>query len=140
MGLFRPLKKNKDVGILLFRLFIGVRLLYGVLDNILSKARMQEFSSFLKASSFPYPHIAAQLSVYSQALAGLMIILGWKIRWAAAVMVINFIVAIVMVHWGQTMEEMTPALAMLFAAILFLFTGAGKYSIDGEPLVYSRRY
>lgn len=140
MGIFRPLKKNKDIGVLLFRLFIGIRLLYGVLDNILVQARMQEFAAFLKAHFFPYPLIAAQVSVYAQALAGLMIILGFKIRWAAVLMVINFLVAIIMVHWGQTIEEMTPALAMLFAAILFLFIGAGRYSVDREPLVYSRRY
>ena len=140
MGIFRPLKKNKDVGLLLFRLFIGIRLLYGVLDNILSQVRMHEFADFLKANSFPYPFIAAQVSVYAQALAGLMIILGFKIRWSAALMVINFIVAIIMVHWGQTLEEMTPALAMLFAAILFMFTGAGRYGIDKEPLVFYRVY
>lgn len=140
MGVFRPLKKNKDIGVLLFRLFIGLRLLYGVLDNILVQARMQEFAAFLKTHHFPYPLIAAQVSVYAQALAGLLIILGFKIRWAATLMVINFLIAIIMVHWGQTVEEMTPALAMLFAAILFLFIGAGRYSIDREPLVYSRRY
>jgi len=140
MGVFRPLKKNKDAGLLLFRLFIGVRLLYGVLDNILSPARMQEFATFLKAHYFPYPLVAAQVSVYAQALAGLLIILGFKVRWAAVLMVINFLVAIIMVHRGQTFEEMTPALAMLFAAVLFLFIGAGRYSIDREPIVISRRY
>lgn len=140
MGVFRPLKKNKDIGILLFRFFIGLRLLYGVLDNIFSQARMQEFATFLKIHHFPYPAIAAQVSVYAQALAGVLIIVGLKIRWAAVLMVINFTLAIVMVHWGQTVEEMTPALAMLFAAVLFLFIGAGRYSADREPLVYSRRY
>jgi len=140
MGVFRPFKKNKDVGILLFRLFIGMRLLYGVLDNIIDKDRMLEFSSFLKAHQFPNPLISAYVSVYAQALAGLMIILGLKIRWASILMIVNFLVALYMVHLGQTVEEMTPALAMLFAAILFLFVGAGHYSIDKEPLVVLKRY
>lgn len=140
MGVFRPLKKNKDVGVLLFRLFIGLRLLYGVLDNILSQDRMLEFATFLTTHQFPYPHMAAYISVYAQALAGLSIIIGFKIRWAAVLLIINFLVAVIVVHWGQSFEEMTPALAMLFAAILILFIGAGRYAVDKEPLVFTRRY
>lgn len=140
MGIFRPFKKRKDIGILLFRFFIGFRLVLGVVDNILSRQRMLEFEAFLKSYQFPSPLVAAHVSVYAQAIAGLLIIIGFKIRWAAVLMIINFLIAIVMVHWGQSIEEMTPALAMLFAAILFLFIGAGRYSLDKEPLVISKRY
>lgn len=139
MGVFRPFKKNKDIGIFLFRLFIGFRLLYGVLDNILVWERMLEFESFLHAHHFPAPRLAAIISVYAQAIAGLLIIVGYKIRWAAVFMIINFLVALFMVHGGQSIEEMTPALAMLFAAILFLFLGAGRYSLQKEPLVVFRK-
>jgi hypothetical protein len=34
-GFFTWLARNKDIGVLLLRLFIGFRLIYGVLDNIL---------------------------------------------------------------------------------------------------------
>lgn len=47
-------------------------------------------------------------------------------------MIINFLVAIFMVHWGQTFEEMTPALAIIFSSLLFLFQGPGKYSLSGS--------
>jgi putative oxidoreductase len=57
-----------------------------------------------------------------------MILTGFHIRIAALVMMINFLVALIMVHLHDTFEGMTPALAMLFCNILFLFTGGGKYS------------
>jgi putative oxidoreductase len=137
--MFRLFRKNKDIGIFLFRFFIGFRLLYGVMDNIISRERMIEFEGFLKSQHFPYPYVAAPISVYAQALAGLMILIGYKIRWASMLMIINFLVALVMVHWGQSLEEMTPALALFFAAVLFLFAGSGRYSVDKEPFVITKR-
>jgi hypothetical protein len=44
-------------------------------------------------------------------------------------MIINFLVALVMVHLHDSFEGMTPALAMLFSSILFLFYGAGKFAL-----------
>lgn len=127
--------KNKDIGILLLRLFIGVRLIYGVQDNILDWDRMIEFKDFLQQFHFPFPLVSAVVSVYAQFIAGLLILIGWKIRWAAVLMIINFLVALVMVHRGQTFEQITPPLAIFFCGLLFLFTGAGRYSLDKEPLV-----
>ncbi len=122
------LDKNKDVGLLLLRLFIGLRLLYGVVDNIVDWERMIEFKNFLEHHGFPLPLLSAMISVYAQFLSGLMFIIGFQIRLAAALMIINFLAALSMVHLHDSFEEMTPALAMLFGSILFLFYGAGKFA------------
>ncbi|QEC44144.1 DoxX family protein [Pseudobacter ginsenosidimutans] len=127
---FQWLDRNSDTGIFLLRLFVGFRLLEGVFDNILSWQRMQEFSDFLDKFSFPFPLFCAVLSVYAQAVAGLMIILGWQIRYAAMLMIINFAVALIMVHWGQSLEEMTVPLLLLFVFVLFLFQGAGSITVS----------
>ncbi len=129
---FNWLDRRKDAGVLLLRLFTGIRLIYGVLDNVLSWHRMLEFRDFLQAFHFPLPLVSAIVSVYTQLFAGISYILGWKIRYAAILMIINFVVAELMVHLNQTFEQMTPALAMLFISILFLFQGAGKYSFDNR--------
>jgi len=123
---------RKDIGVLLLRLFVGVRLIYGVIDNVTSWEHMIKFRDFLQQFNFPIPLVAAIVSVYAQLLAGVMFILGWKIRFAAILMIINFLIAILMVHWGEKLEPMTPALAILFISILFLFQGAGKYSLDNR--------
>ena len=133
-------KRNQDVGVLLLRLFISLRLLYGVLDNITNWGRMLEFRDFLQLFHFPMPLVSAVVSVYAQAIAGLMIGVGWKVRWAAVLMIINFAVAVLVVHRGQPFEQMTPPLALLFTSVLFLFTGAGRYSADREPLGNVTRY
>ena len=120
---------NRGTGFLLLRLFTGIRLIYGVWDNIYEWDRMNEFSSFLAGQNFPVPMVCAVLSVYAQFICGILFIIGWKIRWAAAVMIINFLVAS-SVHINESFEAMTPALAFLFISILFFFEGGGLLSID----------
>lgn len=123
------LEKNIDLGLFILRLFVGIRLIYGVQDNLLQWRHMKEFEAFLAQYHFPVPLVAAIVSVYAQAIAGLLFLIGWKIRFAAILMIINFMVALVMVHWGQTFEQMTVVLFMIISSITLLLTGAGKYSI-----------
>ena len=105
---------NRGAGIFLLRLFIGLRLFYGVIDNVLSWDRMLEFSEFLRSQGFPIAIVSAIVSVYAQFVCSILILLGYKIRLAAAIMIINFLIALVMVHRNDSVEGMTPALAMLF--------------------------
>jgi putative oxidoreductase len=129
-NIFSWFERNKDWGIFLLRLFIGLRLIYGVQDNVLSWEHMTRFSDFLQQFHFPIPLVCAVISVYAQLIAGIMVILGWGIRYAAIILIINFLVALVMVHRSQPIEAMTAPMAILFSAILFLFHGAGRISID----------
>ena len=125
---------RKHWGLLTLRLFIGGRLFYGVIDNIISWERMMEFSEFLSANQFPLPIMSAIVSVYLQFLCSIMIILGFQTRLASLVMVLNFTVAIMFVHilGGDSVEGTTPALAMFFGCLTLLFTGAEKLSFDAR--------
>lgn len=127
-------------GILLLRVFVGSRLLYGVLDNIISWEKMMEFSSFLDSFGFPLPLVSAVISVYLQFLAGLFILTGYKCRIFSVVMVINFAIALLFVHLPakDTVEVMTPALAIFFICLALVFTGPGKISLK-EKLSSKRK-
>ena len=103
-----------------------------VQDNIFSLAHMREFEAFLQQFHFPFPMISAIVSAYAQAIAGLLFIAGWKTRWAALLMVINFVIALIMVHRGQSFEQMTTVLFMIVVSLSLLLTGAGRYSLDRE--------
>ena len=124
---------NKAIGILLLRIFIGGRLLYGVIDNVLSWERMIEFSEFLQAYHFPFPVISAIISVYVQFIGAIFVLIGFKTRVSSALLTINFLIALVAVHFraNDTIEGMTPALATWFGCLTLLFTGAGKLSLEG---------
>lgn len=124
------LERHSALGVPLFRLFLGATLVYGTQDNVFSSARMLEFRDFLAQNGFPFPPFSAWLSAYAQFLCGLLIILGLATRPAAAVMVVNFVVALVMVHRNLPFSANIAPLAMLFGALLLVFHGAGAYSAD----------
>ncbi len=86
--------------------------------------------TFFEKFHFPFALVCGAVSVYAQFISGILLILGWKTRYAALLMVINFSVAWIMVDRFGTVEDMTPALAILFSSVLFLFQGAGKISLD----------
>lgn len=89
-----------------------------------------EFAGFLKASGFPAPIFCAMLSVYAQFICGILILVGYKTRFAAFILIFNFLQAIIMVHQNYSIEAMTPALAILFVSLGLLFTGAEKWVIE----------
>ncbi len=121
---------NEHIGLLLLRIFVGLRLIYGVVDNVISWDKMLEFSAFLDATGFPIPTISAVISVYAQLICGLFILIGFMIRPASLIMIVNFLIALLMAHTNDTIEGMTPALAMLFGSACLFFTGAGRIAIE----------
>lgn len=112
------------------RLIVGFHLVYGTQDNVLSWERMLEFEHFLSERGVPWPLGAAIISVYAQFIAGLLFIVGAATRWAGAVMIINFIAALIIAHRGLPYPANFPPLMMLAAACFFLFHGAGGLSVD----------
>lgn len=128
----KELPLNIDFGILILRMFIGFRLLYGVIDNLLSWHKMIEFSVFLESFNFPFPVVSAVASVYLQFFAAISLLVGFKMRVFAGILIINFVIALLFVHLRvkDSIEVMTPALAILFSSMTLIFTGAGKYSLD----------
>lgn len=128
------LEKYKEYGVIFIRLIIGFHLIYGTQDNVFSYARMEEFASFLSARGVPFPLFSAFLSAYAQFICGALFIVGAATRYAAIVMMINFIAAIIIAHLGDTYPNMFPALMMLAAACFFFLHGAGELSVDSMLL------
>lgn len=129
-ALDRRLAPCREYGPLFIRLIVGYRLIWGTADNVFSYARMLEFAEFLGAHGVPVPLAAAFVSAYAQFVCGLLFIVGAFTRPAAAVMVVNFIAALLIAHIGQPFLENYDALVMLFGAIFLLLHGAGGVSVD----------
>jgi putative oxidoreductase len=129
-GPFRWFEERKEHGAVFVRVLIGLFLIWGVQDNVLSNARMLEFRDFLAQTGFPFPLFCAWLSAYAQLICGILYVVGWGVRPAAVVMIGNFIVAFFMVHRADTFQGAFPALMMLFGSVFLLFNGAGPLSVD----------
>ena len=124
------LEPYHEYGPLFIRLIVGYRLVWGAADNVFSYARMLEFSEFLAGHGVPWPLVAAFVSAYAQFIAGLLFVVGAYTRLAAAVMLINFTVALLLVHIGQPFLDNYDALVMLFGAAFLFVHGPGSASVD----------
>ncbi|HVF26610.1 MAG TPA: DoxX family protein [Pyrinomonadaceae bacterium] len=122
--------RYRNYAAIFIRLLVGFHLIYGTQDNVFSYARMEEFAGFLAARGVPAPLFSAFLSAYAQFICGILFILGAATRYAAAVMIFNFVAALLIAHLGDTYPNTFPALMMLFAACFLLLHGAGKLSVD----------
>jgi putative oxidoreductase len=127
---FQWLERYKEYGLFFIRLTIGVRLIYGVSDNIFSWAHMVEFREFLDKLGVPFPMFGAHLSAYAQFICGILFIIGLAFRPASFVMVINFIFALLIAHRTGGYLPAAAAWIMLFTSLGFLVHGAGKLSVD----------
>ena len=130
--------RYREYGPVFVRLIVGSFLVWGTQDNVLSYARMLEFAEFLRAHNTPFPLASAFLSAYAQFVCGLLYLAGAFTRPAAAVMIINFVAALLIAHVGDTFRGMFPALVMLFTSCFFLLHGPGKLSVD-DALARRRR-
>lgn len=131
MRLGRSSPQQVDTALLMLRLFTGCVLIYGTQDNVFHHEHMLEFRDFLAKHQFPIPLFSAYLSAYAQFIGGILIALGLVTRFAALVIVINFVVALVMVHWELPFSANISPLAMLFNALCLTVSGPGAYSVDG---------
>ena len=124
--------RHREIAPLLLRLFLAFVLIYGTQDNVFSSARMLEFRDFLAANGFPWPLASAYLSAYAQLITGILLAFGLFTRAAAAVVVVNFVVALLMVHVGQPFNANIAPLAMLVGGLFFVIYGAPRYSLDAR--------
>ncbi len=128
--LLRGLNRHAEIGTLVLRVFFAFVLVYGTQDNVFDHERMLEFRDFVAQNGFPYPLSSAYLSAYAQFVCGLFIGVGLLTRLASLVMVVNFAVALLMVHVGLPFASNISPLAMLFCAVFFLLHGPGPFALD----------
>lgn len=114
------------------RLFVAFVLIYGTADNVFSGERMAEFRDFVARHGFPYPLASARLSAYAQFATGILLALGLWTRIAAAVVVVNFVVALLMVHLRLPFSANVAPLAMLVGGLFFVLHGAPSLSLDAR--------
>jgi putative oxidoreductase len=103
-------ERHRELAPFFLRVVVGVHLVYGTVDNVISWARMHEFAEFRSAKGFPLPRAGAVVSAWSQFLCGIAFVLGIWVRPAAAIMIVNFLAALAIAHRGDAYPAIVPAL------------------------------
>ena len=133
----RALNKLQPWGILLIRLVLGASMFYHGFEKLIPPgglhrshplAGLDYFSTFVL--SLGLPHWLGYVSVLTEFLGGLLLLLGLLTRFAALMVAGNMVVALVTinVHQGYAGSEYT--LALIAMAVLLVLTGSGACSLD----------
>ncbi|OUR97681.1 DoxX family protein [Flavobacteriales bacterium 33_180_T64] len=122
------IKKNfTDLALLLLRVgFGGFMLTHGI----------PKISKLSNPSGFPDPLNIGEmpsliLTIIGEVVASILIIIGYKTKWAAIPAALTMLVAAFIVHAKDNIGTKEHALLFLIAFTVIFLTGAGKLSIDG---------
>jgi putative oxidoreductase len=116
-----------DLGLLILRLCCALMFLHGW-------GKFTEFSD--GASEWPDPFhvgpvVSKGLTVFAELFCTLLVVLGLFTRLALIPLIICMIVIIFVMHAGEPFGEKELGVHYLLAYLTLLFTGPGKYSVDG---------
>jgi putative oxidoreductase len=121
------MKSMYHFGLLLLRLgFSGLMLTHGIPKFMKLVQGDFEFSDPLGIGAVP----SLILTVIGEVICPLLIIIGYKTRFAAIPAAITMAVAAFVVHGADPIGTKEKALLFLFAFVTIILTGPGKYSID----------
>ena len=120
--------KNSDLGLLLFRVFIGLTMAFA--HGLGKVPPPEQLVSGVAAIGFPVPVLFAWAAALSELVGGILIAVGLFTRISSLSLGFTMIIAAFVVHAADPFQVKEMALLYLASCVLLIFTGAGKYSLD----------
>lgn len=119
---------SPDLGLLIFRLFVGLTM---ALAHGLGKVPPpQMLVDGVAGMGFPLPVAFSWGAALSELIGGLLIAVGLFTRPAAFALGMTMVVAAFVAHAADPFERKEMALLYLVACVLLVFQGAGRFSLD----------
>lgn len=92
-------------------------------------------AKMIEAKGLPFPELLANLTVFSESIAALLLAIGLFTRLAAGVIWVQMVVVIVFFQWGYgyfwTAKGIEYALLLVLLCTAFIFRGGERLSVDG---------
>jgi putative oxidoreductase len=94
---------------------------------------------YIGSKGLPMPQVLAGAALVVELVAGAMVVIGWKTRWAAAALVVFTLIATFVFHnyWSmpaaqQMMQKLMflKNLAVIGGLLLLIAFGPGRWSVD----------
>jgi putative oxidoreductase len=120
-------KKSANFALFLIRFYAGFTMMSAGLDKLpLTDWMVDQVISM----GFPFPTLFAWIATFSEFAFGLLLVLGLLTRTSALVLAITMGVAAFGFHKVLPLVDMHITQYFFWIFVLFIFFGAGKYSID----------
>jgi len=118
-----------NLGLFFFRVFAGGAMLTHGWPKLFGGG-LQGFTKYVAGLGIPAPSVLAFLAASAESIGAICLIAGVLTRPAAALLAVTMGVAAFVAHGAGPFKAQELALLYLFAMLLFLFKGAGKWSLD----------
>ena len=98
-------------------------------------------ADYIASKGLPLPQVAAVLAIIVELGGGIMLVLGWKARWAAAAMFLFTAISAIIFHnfWaasaGEAQNQMIhfmKNISILGGLLYIVLHGSGPLSMDGR--------
>lgn len=120
--------KNTDIGLLIFRVSISVLMLTHGFPKLLKFFGPEEINF---ADPFGLGQtITFGLAVFAEFVCAVFVLFGFLTRFSAIPIVLTMAVAAFIIHATDGFGKQELPIAYMFSFLFFVFSGAGKYSID----------
>ena len=117
-----------NIALLILRLIFGASMIFGHGLSKLNKLISGDLSFANPIGIGEAPTLV--LAVFSEFLAPIFIIIGYKTKFFSFFPAITMFVAAFIVHLGDPFVRIEKALLYLAVFVIFMLTGPGKYSVD----------
>ena len=127
------MEKKHDYGLIILRLGLGILFIYTGITKLFFSTP-SGVSQFLGSLGFPLPILFAWILILAELLGGIALVIGFKAKWASALLGIVIIVAILTVQIkalaGQNAIQFFKDLTILTSLIAVYILGPGCCSLD----------
>jgi uncharacterized membrane protein YphA (DoxX/SURF4 family) len=126
-----------SISLVFIRIAFGYHLYQYAAPMVLHASERAEFVQMLAGRGVPVPAIAGVIAIGAEFLGALSLMLGFLVRPACGVLLLNFAVALLVVHRNHAYMQAFEAIQMFLVCLTLLGAGAGAWSIDA--LIARRR-
>jgi putative oxidoreductase len=116
----------KDIGLAVLRIGASVALLTHGYEKLQMLIAGAEFGNPIGIGSTP----SLFLAVIGEFVCPILIIFGFKTRWAAVPAAITMAVAFFIIHGADAFQKKEKALLYLIIFVVIILLGPGKYSVE----------
>jgi len=122
--------KRQNLGLLLVRLLAGGMMLTHGIPKI---SRFFGEGPVKFADPFGLgPEVSLGLAIFAEVGCSILVMIGFKTRWATVPLMITMLVAVFYAHANDPFGRKEPALLFFTLFLSLLISGGGRYSMDGR--------
>ena len=122
--------KLQDFGLLAIRLLSGGMMLTHGIPKI---SRFFGEGPVKFADPFGLgPEASLGLAIFAEVGCSILVMIGFKTRWATVPLMITMLVAVFYAHANDPFGRKEPALLFFTLFLSLLISGGGRYSVDGR--------